>query len=120
MFIVESCNKHGANVFCSFERTHIIQITNVTFFYNRFSTSTDNFLKSMGRFRIPLLHEDNTWSTQYTIPKNRQYSNTSTDWTFLNLCFTVEHYGFKLIHDEIDKPHADMCFISITITHPVY
>ena len=35
----------------------------------------------MGRFRIQLLLEDNSWSTQYTIPKNAQYSDTSTDWT---------------------------------------
>ena len=35
----------------------------------------------MGRFRIQLLLEDNSRSTQYTIPKNAQYSDTSTDWT---------------------------------------
>ena len=51
----------------------------------------------MGRFRIQLLLEDNSWSTQYTIPKNSQYSNTSTGWTFLNLDFTVQNYGIKLI-----------------------
>ena len=41
----------------------------------------------MGRFRIQLLLEDNTWSTQYTIAKNSQHKNTSTNWTFLNLDF---------------------------------
>ena len=74
----------------------------------------------MGRFRIQLLLEDNTWSTQYTIAKNTQYSNTSIDWTSLNLDFTVENYGIKLIYDEIDTPHAYMCFSNITIAHSVY
>ena len=44
----------------------------------------------MGRFRIQLLLEDNTWSTQYTIANNDRYSNASTDWTLLNLDFTQE------------------------------
>ena len=74
----------------------------------------------MGRFRIQLLLEDNTWSTQYTIAENTQYSDNSTDWTLLNLDFIVEIYGIKLICDQIDKPHADMCFSNITITHSVY
>ena len=74
----------------------------------------------MGRFRIQLLLEDITWSTQYTIAKNTQYNNTSTDWTLLNLDFTVENYGIKLIYDQIDKPHADMCFSNIAITLSVY
>ena len=74
----------------------------------------------MGRFRIQLLLEDNTWSTQYTIAEITQYSDTSTDWTLLNLDFTVENYGNKLVYDQIDTPHADMCFSNITITHSVY
>ena len=77
-------------------------------------------LKSMGRFRIQLLLEDNTWSTQYTIAKNTQFCDNPTDWTLSNLDFTVEVYGIKLIHDKIDKPHADMCFSNLTITHSVY
>ena len=48
-------------------------------------------MKSMGRFRIQLLIKDNTWSTQYTIPKNDQYSNLSTDWNLLSLNFTQEN-----------------------------
>ena len=39
----------------------------------------------MGRFRIQLLLKDNTWSTQYTIPKNDQYSKSANDWTLLSL-----------------------------------
>ena len=73
----------------------------------------------MGRFRIHLSLEDNTWSTQNIIPKNSQYSTTSTEWTLLNLDFTVENYGIKLIYDQIDTAHADMCFSNITITHSV-
>ena len=33
----------------------------------------------MGRFRIQLLLDDNAWSTQFTIAKNSQNSNSSTD-----------------------------------------
>ena len=119
MFIETSSNNSGSNkVFVSWERTDIIQITNITFYYNRFSTS-DNNLRGMGRFRIQLLLEDKTWSDQYTIAKNTQYSDSSTDWNLLNLDFSVENYGFKLIYDQTDTAHADMCFSNITITHSV-
>ena len=74
----------------------------------------------MGRFRFLFLLDDNTWSTQYTIPKIIQYSDTSTDWSFLSLDFTVENYGIKLICDQIESAHADLCFSNITITHSVY
>ena len=57
--------------FYSFERTNIIRISNNSFYYNRFSGR--NF-KAMGRFRIKLLLNDNTWSTRYNIAKNDQYS----------------------------------------------
>ena len=74
----------------------------------------------MGRFRIQLLLKDNTWSTQYTIAKYTQYSDNSTDWTLLNLDFTVENYGIKLIQGQIDEAHSDTCFSIITKTHSVY
>ena len=120
MYIETSSNNSGSNnVFVSWERTEIIQITNITFYYNRFSSS-DNNLRGMGRFRIQLLLEDNTWSTQYTIAKNTQYSDNSTDWTLVNLNFTVENFGIELIYDQIDTAHADMCFSNIKITHSVY
>ena len=119
MYIETSGGNHGNNVFVSFERTDIIQITNITFYYNRYSISSASH-RSMGRFRIQLLLEDNTWSTRYNIPKNDQYSDNSTDWTLVNLDFTVENYGIKLIYDQIDTAHADMCFSNITITHSVY
>ena len=69
MYIETSGGNYGHNVFCSFEKTDFIQITNITFYYNRFSILTNDSLKSMGRFRIQLLLEDNTWNTQYTIEK---------------------------------------------------
>ena len=119
MYIETTSNNHGNNVFVSFERTDIIQITNITFYYKRFSISDIDF-RSMGRFRIQLLLDDNIWTTQYTINKNEGYSNNSTDWTLLNLDFTVENYGIKLIYDKIDTAHADMCFSNITITYSVY
>ena len=74
----------------------------------------------MGQFRIQLLLEDNTWITQHTIPKNSQYSNTSSEWMLLNLDFTLQDYGIKLIYDQIDTAHCDMCFSNNTITHSVY
>ena len=66
-----SSNKHVSdNFFVSFERTDNIQITKITFYYNIFSILTNDSLKSMGRFRIQLVLEDNTSSTQHNIPKN--------------------------------------------------
>ena len=112
-------NNNGYNVFVALQRTDIIQISNITFYYNRYSSSGSN-LRAMGQFRIQLLLDDNTWSTQYTIAKNTQYSDNSTHWTFLNLDFTVENYGIKLIYDKIESGHADMSFSNITITHSVY
>ena len=120
LYIETSSNNHGANVFVSWERTDIIQISNITFYFNRFSILTTDNLKNMGRFRIQLLLDDNTWSTQYTIAKNTQYSNSETEWKILNLDFTTENYGIKLILDQIDTAHSDMCFSNITITHSVY
>ena len=53
MYIETSSNNHGSdNSFVSFERTDIIQISNITFYYNRFSILNSEAKKSMGRFRI--------------------------------------------------------------------
>ena len=120
MYVETSSNNHGSNVFVSWERTDIIQISNITFYYNRFSILTNDNLKNMGRFRVQLLLDDNTWSTQYTINKNTHYSDSESEWKLLNLDFTVENYGIKLILDQIDTAHSDMCFSNITITHSVY
>ena len=40
--------------------------------------------------------------------------------TLLILDFTVENYGIKLILDQIDTAHSDLCFSNITITHSVF
>ena len=74
----------------------------------------------MGRFRIQLLLDDNTWSTRNTIDKNTQNSDSESEWELLNLDFTVENYGIKLILDQIDTAHSDMCFSNIIITHSVF
>ena len=121
MFTEVSTNNHGKNkCLVSWERTDIIQITNITFYYNRHSFMTDPAKKGMGRFRIQLLLDDNNWSTRYTIKKDIQFHDTSSEWSLLNLDFTEENYGIKLIYDEIYTPHADMCFSNITITHSLY
>ena len=119
MYIETSSNINGNNVFVTLVRTDIIQNTNITFYYNRFSTSDVNF-RAMGLFRIQLLFEDNTRGTQYTIAKNTEYSDNSTDWTLLNLHFNIENYGFNLVYDQIESAHADMCFFKTTISHSVY
>ena len=70
MYIETSSNNPGhERVFVSFERTDIIQTNNITFYYIRFSILFNDSKKSMGRFRIQLLLEDNTWSTRFNIPK---------------------------------------------------
>ena len=74
----------------------------------------------MGRFRIQLLLADNAWSTRNNIAKNDRYRDSSTDWTLVKLNFTIENYGTNLIYDQIDTPHADICFSIFTIKHSVY
>ena len=70
MYTETSSKNHGnGKVFVSWERTDIFQITNITFYYNRFLILTNDSLKAMVRFRILLLLEDDTWNTQYTIAK---------------------------------------------------
>ena len=73
----------------------------------------------MGRFRIQTLLEYKTWYTQKTKPKHSQYGNSSTDWTLLNLDFTVENYGKNLVFDQIELSHSDMCYWIVTKTHSV-
>ena len=121
MYIETSSSNRGYNhVFVTWEKTDIIQITNITFYYNSLSILTSDPHISMGRFRIQILLEGNTSSTQNTIAKNTQYTDSPTEWRLLNLDFTIENYGNKLYYDKIDTAHADMCFSNITITHSVY
>ena len=120
MYIKTNGNNSGNdNRFVSWERTDIIRITNITFYYNRFSIPTHDHLKRMRRFRIQMLLSDDTWSTVCTIDKNTQFNDTSTGWTLLNLDLTQENYGIKLIYVQIESAHADMGFPNITITHSV-
>ena len=120
MYIEKTSNNHGNNFLsASNEQILIIQVSNITFYYNRFSILTNDSLKAMGRSRTQLLLEDNSWSTRYTIPKNDRYNDSSTQWTKPSLNFTIENYGIRLIYDEIDRAHADMCFSNITITHSI-
>ena len=119
MYVETSSNNHGANhVIVSWERTDTIHISHTKFFYNRFSTSGQN-LRGMGRFRIQLLLEDNTWSTIYNINKKTQYSNGSTVWHLFDVDITQENYGGKFIYDQIPEPHADMSFSNMIKTHSV-
>ena len=60
MYIETSSNIHGEKVFVSFGRTDIIQISDITFYFNRFSFLTNDFLEAVGRFRIQLFLEDKT------------------------------------------------------------
>ena len=121
MYIETSGNNSGNdNIFVCWERTDIIQITNIIFYYNRYSILTHQHLKRMGRLRIQLLLSDNTWSSVYTIEKNTQFTDNSTDWSLLNLDFTQKNYGIKLIYDQIESAHGDMGFSNFTITHSVY
>ena len=49
-YIETSSNNQGhERVFVSFERTDIIQISNITFFYNRFSILNNDFKKIKGQ-----------------------------------------------------------------------
>ena len=120
MYIETSSNNIGKNVFLFLERTDVTQISNITFYYNRFSIFTIDSIKSMGHFGFQFFLADNTWSTRYNIAKTDRYSDTSIQWTKLGSNFTEEIYGINLVYDEIDTLHANMCFSNITITLSIY
>ena len=121
MYIEGSHKISGSEIsFVSFERTDIIQISNISFFYNTYSISTDDSLQSMSRSRIQLFLENNTWTTGYNTPKNDRYSNSSTKWILVSSSFIIENYGIKIIFDQIDTPHAVMCFSNISIARSVF
>ena len=120
LYIETSSSDHGNNVFVSWQRIDIIQITDITFYYKRFSNLTNISSKSVDRFRFQLLLAGNTWSTRYNIHKKDGCTDLSTDLTPVSLNFAVEIYGIKLTYDQIDTAHADMCCSIFTITHSVY
>ena len=122
MYIETSGNNHnefGSNVFISFERTDIIHISNITFYYNRYST-LDPVNRSMGKFEILVLRDD-VWITEFTIEKNTNFSDQPTDWILLSLNnISQPNYGIKLLYSDINSAHADMCFSDINITYSIY
>ena len=101
MYVETNGNNFGQNNFCSWERIDIIQISTVTFYYNRFSIQGD--FRAMGRIRIQILTKDNVWLTKFNINKNEEFSTLSSDWIILNLNITDENYGVKFLYDEIDS-----------------
>ena len=117
-YIETSSNNFGSNVYCSWERIDIIQVSNITFYYNRFSIQGD--FRAMGRFQIQILTKDNVWLTKFIIVKNEQFSSVSTDWIIFNLNITDENYGVKFVYDQFDSAHADMSFSDIIISHSPY
>ena len=120
MYIETSQNNSGLKVYCSFERRKNLQNSISTCYQDRFSILTNDSLKSMGRFRLQLNLWGNKWSPRCKIPENETYRNSSIDWTLLSLKFTVEIYGIKLTNDQIERPHAEMCFSNITIPHSLF
>ena len=110
MYIETSANNHNStndNIFVSFERTDIIHISNITFYYNRFSTSIAD-KKNMGKLEIQLLR-NGFWETEYTMSKNTNFSTLSTDWTLFNMnIISQPNYGIKLVYSRINSAHAYM------------
>ena len=100
MYIETSANNHNSsndNVSVSFERTDIIHISNIAFYYNRFSTSIAD-KRNMGKLDIQLLR-NGVWETEYTMDKNSIFSALSTDWTILNMnIISQPNYGIKLVY----------------------
>ena len=113
MFVESSMHNYGDDI----SRTDIIQLSNITFYYNRYSDNQSEH-RAIGRFQIQLLIDNNNWSTIYTIPKNDNYTEQN-EWILLNLDITQENYGIKLLYDNINTAHCDICFSIIIITHSV-
>ena len=66
--------------------------------------------------RIQILR-NGTWETIYIIEISTDFKTLYTDWVLLNLDNTQDNYGIKLIYDEIESSHSDMCFSNTMITH---
>ena len=101
MYIQTNGNINGQKFFVSLERTDVIEITNTTFNYNRYSDPSNNH-RSMGRFRVQARLPNGQCFCQYIIIKNTFHTKTSTEWTLQTIDFTEKNYGKILIHDEID------------------
>ena len=115
MHIETSGNNYGPNVYVSFERRDILLrdillITNITFYYNRYSAGNS---KSLGRFRIELLLLNGQWHSKYIKAKNTDYSTTSTEWTLVNSDFIESNCSNNMVYDERDTTLAT-CVIAIS------
>ena len=121
MYIETSQNNSGIeNIFVSFERTDLIQTSNISFYHYSFSILTNDSVKLLGGFGIQPLLEDSTWSARYCIPKNDRYSDSLAHWTLVNSNFAVGKCFDKIMYDQIELPDADVCFSIIAITHPLF
>ena len=67
MYIGTRSKNFGSNVYCSFERSVFLTISDISFSYFRYPADGNN--KAMRRFRIQLLLIHNTWTTPYNIPE---------------------------------------------------
>ena len=106
-------------VLVSFERTDIIHISNITFYYKRLSTSAAS-KKNMGKMEIHFLR-NGVWQTEYTMDEYTNFSAISTDWSLFNMnIISQPNYGIKLVYSGINSAHADMCFSDINITHSIF
>ena len=74
IYIETSSGNKSNDVFVSFERTDIFQVSNISSHYNRYSIPQNYLLESLGHLRIQFLLADNTWSRRYKIPKGDRYS----------------------------------------------
>ena len=122
VYMETSANNSGSeNVFVSSERTDIIRISNISFYYNRFSFLANNTIRSRGRFSFQPLLSNLTWSTRYKkINKDDRYSNSSTQWKLTSLNFQIGIYCIELIYDQIDTQHAGVCLCKNTITRSAF
>ena len=68
MYLESSENNNGDKTYVKLIRTDIIQLTNISFYYNRFSITDEN-LRAMPRFRIQTLLENGNWENKFTIEK---------------------------------------------------
>ena len=119
MYIETSSLNNGQNVYVSFERTDSIHISNITFYYNRYSLRT-SFHRGFGNFDIQLLR-DGSWETEFTIEKDIDYGTNQSNWTLLNInILSQPNYGIKLLYSDIPTAPSDMCSSDIHITHSIF
>ena len=74
MYIEISISNFGSNVCVGFERKDKLQISNISFYYKRYSGNNKNI--EIGRSGIQLLLDGDTWITRYNSTKNDYYSNS--------------------------------------------